>query len=155
MLVTVHTSPTGIGWVINQADSDDSRYPIRSGAKVLNERQCGYAQVKRELWGIVSVIKSDRDYLIGAEVVIETVFLLILGIMRCCTIPDVAMLRWTAYVKSLNLDIGHIFGKDNAVADMLSRARFGDDITDSDNEEVSEDYYAREVNIWKIWQSGL
>ena len=45
---TVDTSPTGIGWVINQADSDGARYPIRFGAKVLNERQCGYAQVDDE-----------------------------------------------------------------------------------------------------------
>ena len=83
IIVTVDTSPTGIGWVINQADSDGSRYPIRFGAKVLNERQRGYAQVKRELWGVVSAIKSDRDYLIGAEVVIETDCLLILEMMRC------------------------------------------------------------------------
>ena len=144
IIVTVDTSPTGIGWVINQADSDGSRYPIRFGAKVLNERQRGYAQVKRELWGVVSAIKSDRDYLIGAEVVIETDCLPILGMMRCCTIPDVAMLRWIAYVKSLNPEVRHISGKDNAVADMLSRARFGDDITESDNEEVSEDYFASE-----------
>ena len=46
--------------------------------------------------------KTDRDYLIGADVVIETDCLPILGMMRCCTIPDVAMLRWIAYVKSLN-----------------------------------------------------
>ena len=101
IIVTVDTSPTGIGWVINQADSEGSRYPIRFGAKVLNERQRGYAQVKRELWGVVSAIKADRDYLIGA------------------------MLRWIAYVKSLNPEVRHISGKDNAVADMLSRARFG------------------------------
>ena len=41
IIVTVDTSPTGIRWVINQADSDGSRYPIRFGAKVLNERQRG------------------------------------------------------------------------------------------------------------------
>ena len=70
-----------------------------------------------------SAIKSDQDYLIGAEIVIETDCLLILGMMRCCTIPDVAMLRWIAYVKSLNQDVRHISEKDNAVADMLSRAR--------------------------------
>ena len=85
--------------------------------------------------GVVSAIKSDQDYLIGAEVVIETDCLPILGMMRCCTIPDVAMLRWIAR---------HISGKENTVADMLSRARFRDDITDSDNEEVSEDYFASE-----------
>ena len=66
------TSPTGIGWVVNQEGEDGTRFPIRFGAKVLSERQRGYAQVKRELWGIVSAVKVDKDYLIGAEVVIET-----------------------------------------------------------------------------------
>ena len=47
--VTVDTSPTGIRWVVNQEDKDGMRFPIRFGAKVLSERQRGYAQVKREL----------------------------------------------------------------------------------------------------------
>ena len=76
--------------------------------------------------GVVSAIKSDRDYLIGAEVVIETDCLPILGMMRCCTIPYVAMLRWIAYVKSLNPEVRHISEKDNVGADTLSRAQRGD-----------------------------
>ena len=35
--VTVDTSPTGIGWVVNKEDEDDMRLPIRFGAKVLSE----------------------------------------------------------------------------------------------------------------------
>jgi hypothetical protein len=49
IFVIVDTSPTGIGWVINQEDEDSERFPIRFSVKVLNERQRGYAQVKREL----------------------------------------------------------------------------------------------------------
>jgi hypothetical protein len=49
VFVTVDTSPTGIGWVVNQEDENGERFPIRFGAKVLSERQRGYAQVKREL----------------------------------------------------------------------------------------------------------
>ena len=37
--ITVYTSPTGIGWVVNQKDEDSIRFPIRFGAKVLSERQ--------------------------------------------------------------------------------------------------------------------
>ena len=48
--VTVDTSPTGIGWVINQEYENSTRLPNRFGAKVLSERQRGYPQVKRELW---------------------------------------------------------------------------------------------------------
>ena len=35
--VTVDTSPTGIGWEINQEDEICTRFPIRFGAKVLRE----------------------------------------------------------------------------------------------------------------------
>ena len=114
--------------------------PIRS--KVLSERQRGYAQVKHELWGIVSAVKVDKDYLIGAEVIIETDCLPILGMVSGCATPDLAMLRWIAYIKSLNPDIRHISGKDNAMADMLSRARYEyEDGMVSEDEEVGADFF--------------
>ena len=64
----------------------------RFGAKVLNERQQRYTQVKRELWGIVSAVKTDKDYLIGSEVIIETDCLPILRMISGCATPDLAML---------------------------------------------------------------
>ena len=96
IFVTVDTSPIGIGWVINQEDEDCNRYAIRFGAKVLSDRQRRYAQVKRELWGIISAIKSDCDYLIGVEVIIETDYLTILGMIAGCNTLDIAMLHWIA-----------------------------------------------------------
>ena len=98
----MNTSPTGIGWVVNKEDEDGTHFPIRFSAKVLSERQRGYAQVKRELWGIVSAGKVDKDYLIGTEVIIETDCLPILGMVSGCATPNLAMLRWIAYIKSLN-----------------------------------------------------
>ena len=140
--VTVDTSPTGIGWVINQEGEDGARYAIRFGAKVLSERQRGYAQVKRELWGIVSAVKADKDYLIGSEVVIETDCLPILGMVSGCATPDLAMLRWIAYIKSMNPEIHHISGKNNAMADMLSRTRFeGESDMMSEDEDVTLDFF--------------
>ena len=91
--------------MINQEDEDGMRFPILFGAKVLTERQRGYAQVKRELWGIVSAVKADKDYLIGTEVIMDTDSLPILGMVSGCATPDLAMLRWIAYIKSLNPEI--------------------------------------------------
>jgi hypothetical protein len=88
--------------VINQEDENGERFPIRFKAKVLSERQRGYAQVKRELWGIVSAVKADKDHLIETEVVIKMDCLPILGMVSGCATPDLAMLRWIAYIKSLN-----------------------------------------------------
>ena len=42
-------------------------------------------------------------------------------------LPDIAMLRWIAYIKSLNPVLKHITGKMNPVMDMLSRARYFDE----------------------------
>ena len=68
-----------------------------------NQRK--YAEVKRELWGIVTLVKTDRDYLIGAEVIIETNCLPVLGIIANCDIPDRAMLRWSIYRGSINPEV--------------------------------------------------
>ena len=44
---TVDTIPPRIGWVINQEGEDSAWHTIRFGAKVLSDRQRGYAQVKQ------------------------------------------------------------------------------------------------------------
>ena len=52
------------------------------------------------------------------------------------------MLRWIAYIKSLNPEIRHISKKDNVIGDMLSRARFDDeDGMISEDEEVGVDFF--------------
>ena len=73
--------------------------------KVLSERERGYAQVKRELWGIISAVKADKDYLIGAELIIETDCLSILGMVSGCATLGLTMLRWIVYIKPLNSEI--------------------------------------------------
>ena len=143
VIVTVDTSPTGIGWAIGQDDEKEHRYVVRFGAKVLSARQRNYPQIKRELWGMVTALKSEKEYLIGTCVVVETDCLPLLGMITSCSTPDIAMLRWIAYIKSLNPEFKHIAGKDNKVADMLSRARYEDEpqmIDDSD--DVGTKFYS-------------
>ena len=37
--ITVDTNPSGIRWVVNQEDENDTHFPIRFGVKVLRVRQ--------------------------------------------------------------------------------------------------------------------
>ena len=79
--------------------------------------------------------------MIETEVIIETDYLPILDMVSGCTTPDIAMLRWIAYMKSLNPEIRHISGKDNTMADILSRAWFdNEDGMVSEEEEVGVDF---------------
>jgi hypothetical protein len=93
VILTVDASPIRIGWTIGQDDDSGNRYVVRFGAKVLNSRQRAYAQVKRELWGVVTAMKNEKEYLIGASVVVETDCLSLLGMITSCSKPDIAMLR--------------------------------------------------------------
>ena len=124
VIVTVDTSPIATGWAIGQDDGEGRRFAIRFGARILTERQRAYPQVKRELLGALTALKADRNYLIGANVILETDCLPLLGMIANCSTPDIAMLRWIAYIRSLNPVLVHITGKKNSVADMLSRARY-------------------------------
>ncbi|KAL2631087.1 hypothetical protein R1flu_015773 [Riccia fluitans] len=126
VIVIVYTNPIAIGWAVGQDDIEGCRFPTWFGARVLSPRQRDYPQVKRELWGVVTALKTERNYLIGAHVVLETDCLPLLGMIANCLTPDIAMLRWIAYIKTLNPKLRHIARKDNPVADMLSRARYAD-----------------------------
>ena len=136
MIVTVDTNPTGIGWAIGQDDKEQNRYVVRFGAKALSAGQQNYPQIKRELWGMVTALKCEKKYLIGASVVVETDCLPLLGMITSCSTPNIAMIRWIAYIKSLNIEFKHIARKDNPIPDMLSKARYEDEeemISDSDD----------------------
>ncbi len=43
-----------------------------------------------------------------------------------CETLNITMLRWIAFIRMFNLELRHISRKNNAVADMLSRARYHD-----------------------------
>ena len=61
VFIMMDMSLTGISRVINQEKEGGTIFAIQFSAEVLSERQRGYTQVKRELWGIVSAVKVDKD----------------------------------------------------------------------------------------------
>ena len=124
IILTVDASPFATGWAVGQDSVEGHRFASRYGAKTFEDRQRRYPQVKRELWGLRCALHQERHYLIGARVVIETDCIALLGMVANCTTPDIAMLRWIAFIRSFNPELRHIRGIDNPVADMLSRARY-------------------------------
>lgn len=55
---------------------------------------------------------------------VETDCIALLGMIANYSTPDIAMLRWIAFIRVFNPELRHIKGSDNHVADMLSRARY-------------------------------
>jgi hypothetical protein len=71
-------------------------------------------------------------------VVLEIKCLPLLGMIANCSIPDIAILRWIIYIKSINPVLVHIIGKKNSVAYMLSRTRYVRE-KEMETQEVDED----------------
>mgnify|MGYP007007558449 CR=1 FL=1 len=86
-------------------------------------------------------------------VVIEEDYLSILGMVSGCATPDLVMLKWITVIKSLNSEIRHISRKENAMANILSRARFeGEYDMVSEEEEVRVDIF-ESAQLSANWQS--
>lgn len=68
---------------------------------------------------------------------LETNCLTLLEIVANCFTPDIAILRWTVYIRSLNPILVHISDKKNSVVDVLSKARYV--CEEKETHEIGED----------------
>ncbi|KAL2643843.1 hypothetical protein R1flu_011430 [Riccia fluitans] len=85
-------------------------------------------------------MKAEKEYL---TVVVENDCLPLLRMITNCSTPDMTMLNWIAYIKSLNPKFKHITGKENVVVDMLSRARYeGEEDMVEDVNDVGEEFFS-------------
>lgn len=92
MVVTINTSLIAVGWAIGQDDVRGNQFAIKFGIRISTEHQRIYPQIKKELLGVLIILKVDRNYLIDVEVVLETDCLPLLGMIANCNLPDIAML---------------------------------------------------------------
>ena len=73
MIVTVDTNSISIGWTIDPNDLDGKRFSIRFGAKILIEQHRAYLQVQMELLSALTILKLERNYLIGASIMLKVI----------------------------------------------------------------------------------
>src|SRR5690242_3315989 len=71
MVLTIDASPIDIRWAIGQDDYDKNKYVVGFGAKILNACKWTRGKNKLELWRVITVIKNEKKYLIGATMIVE------------------------------------------------------------------------------------
>lgn len=119
--LTTDASDTALGAVIQQ-QVDNEWQPLSFMSKKLNPAQKKYSPYDRELLAIYTAIRHFRHILEGRNFVIYTdhkplVFAFQQDVLRSS--PRQA--RHLDYIGQFSTDIRHIAGKDNVVADALSR----------------------------------
>lgn len=117
--VTTDASDHAVGAVLSQGNWPEDK-PIQFFSKSLIAAQKNYATVHKEMLGIVLAIENFRQYLYGREFVVVTDHKPLTSLFKQTKLSN-RLLRWKLLLSEYNFKIIHVPGKQNQVADCLSR----------------------------------
>ena len=112
-------SDKGVGAVLEQ-EFEDGRHPVLYLSKKLTDTEKRYAVIEKECYAIVWSVKSLRVFLEGRRFVVESDHAPLQWLDRV-KLTNQRLLRWSLTLQEFSFDIVHVKGKDNVVADYLSR----------------------------------
>lgn len=113
--LTTDASQNAIGAVLSQ-----SNHPIWFASRTLNNHEKRYSTIEKELLAIVWSTKYFRVYLYFRRFSIQTDHKP-LAWLNNLKEPNMKLQRWKIQLNEYNFDITYVKGKDNVVADGLSR----------------------------------
>ena len=118
----VDASDVGAGAVLTQLGSDGLDHPISFYSKKFNKHQRNYSTVEKECFSLVLALQHFDVYINVTKYPVLTFTdhnpLVFINRMKN---KNQMILRWSLIMQGYNLDIRHIKGKDNVIADALSR----------------------------------
>jgi hypothetical protein len=120
-VLTVDAGPVGEGGFLGQDHIDGKRYAVFYFLWLGNSYERNYPQVKKELAALVKALKRSWYYVMGLRTIVEVDAKALIGMVNDPSITDATMFRWLMYVRQLGIEFRHIRGKQNLVADGISR----------------------------------
>lgn len=113
--LTTDASDKAIGAVLSQEG-----HPISFASRTLNEHERHYSTIEKELLSIVWSTQYFRPYLYGVKFLIKTDHRPLVWLNNLKE-PNSKLQRWKIKLNDYNYDIQYVKGKENHVADFLSR----------------------------------
>ena len=121
--LAVDASQVGVGAVLMQPDTNQVNHPVCYFSKKFTPAQKNYSVIEQELLAIILALQHFEIYVpaYGPRV---TVFSdhSPLQFLDKFKFKNIRLTRWSLLLQEYNLEIRHIKGTDNVVADCLSRA---------------------------------
>lgn len=119
----VDASQIGAGAVFLQENDEGVECPVSFFSRKFNKLQQNYSVIEKEVLAIIWALQHFEVYVCSGLTPL-TVFTdhNLLTFLKCFQNPNEHLMRWALFLQPYNLDITHISGKDNVIADALSRA---------------------------------
>ena len=117
----IHTdaSNTGIGAVLSQ-EKNGVLHPISYVSRTLTEAQRNYSVTKKEALSLVFALEQFRHIILHFKVNVYTDHKPLLGVISKPTKDD-CLHRWSLLIQEYDVQLHYIEGRDNLIADVLSR----------------------------------
>ena len=119
-IVTTDASQTHVGGVLSQIQEDGSDRPIGYFSKKLKPPESRYSATDREALAIILTCRNFHHYLWGTKFTVHTDHRPLTSIFKKKT-KSPRVQRWTWEMKEYSFEIKYVKGKNNFVADSLSR----------------------------------
>jgi len=121
--ISVDASDNGVGAVLFQPDSSDVLHPVCYYSYKFKTYQKSYSTIEKEALGILLALEKFKVYLTctAHPITVNTDHNPLVFIEKV-KFKNMRILRWALSLQPFNLKIVHIKGKDNGIADALSRA---------------------------------
>jgi hypothetical protein len=120
--VTADASDLALGAALEQINEDGKTQPIAFESKKLHDAELNYPTNEKELFAIVHALRTWRHYLHGRRFTVQTDHF---SLKYLETQPNLSkrQARWLETLAEFDFDITYKPGKQNTVADALSRIK--------------------------------
>ena len=113
-------SNCGLGAALMQ-EHDENYYPVAYGSKKLTSAERKYSTLEKECLAIVWGVSKFRLYLAGKPFILQTDHQQPLTFLNDAEFKNDRIMRWALALQGYDYTVKDIAGKDNVVADFLSR----------------------------------
>lgn len=129
--LTTDASNVAVGGVLSQ-----SGHPIAYYSRTLNSAEKNYSTIEREMLAILACTKHFRPYLFGQNFTVETDHNPLVWYNKIKE-PNARLMRWKEKLSDFDFNVIHKRGKDNKVADALSRVEIQNNEIDQLDDNAS------------------
>ena len=120
-LVAVDASDSGVGGVLMQEDDNGILHPVAYFSKKLSPCQIRYSTIEKELLAMVVTLKHFEVYIGNQGTTVVFSDHNPLKYLNRAKNSNRRLMRWSLELQDYNISVQHIRGKDNILADCLSR----------------------------------
>ena len=150
--ITIDASPSRLGAILSQEQTDGSIKPISVGSRSLTDTETRYSQTEREALGVMWSLQYYHYYVFDRHVTIYTDHKPLEILLSASSNPPPRIQRWLLRMQGYNYTIKYIKGTQNA-ADYLSSYALPNKPTDIENiteafiNNIIQDAIPKAVNI--------